>query len=307
MIPTGFICDDYFMGHKAPAGHPEREERLMAIVQAIKAAGMWDTLTHLNPQMATIAQLEAVHAPEHVKKMLSTGKGYADPDTYMSEGSAQAAQYAAGALIEAVDKCRDGTIKRAFCAVRPPGHHAERDRAMGFCLFNNVAVAARHAQSIGYEHIFIIDFDVHHGNGTQHIFQEDSTVFYLSTHQYPHYPGTGALEERGIGRGIGFTANFPMPAGAGDMEYLSIYGDVVPTLIEDFEPDLLLVSAGYDLHARDPLAGIRVTDDGIAAIVRAILLAADVPTVFALEGGYDLDALSSSVLITLRELVENQF
>jgi acetoin utilization deacetylase AcuC-like enzyme len=175
---------------------------------------------------------------------------------------------------------------------------------MGFCIFNNIAVGARHAQSAGYEKVFIIDFDVHHGNGTQHMFEEDGTVFYFSTHEYPHYPGTGSDAERGIGKGKGFTYNIPMHHGSGDKEYLSAYQDTLPGLITNFDPDIVLVSAGYDLHSKDPLAGIRVTNEGIRAVVRGILTAKkDIPYIFALEGGYDLTALSESVVITIEELL----
>jgi len=207
-------------------------------------------------------------------------------------------------VISAVDECKAGVIEQAFCAIRPPGHHAEADRAMGFCIFNNVAVGARHAQKVGYGKVFIIDFDVHHGNGTQHIFDKDNTVFYFSTHQYPHYPGTGSDGERGQGKGQGYTYNIPMHHGAGDKDYFHAYQDVLPGLITRFDPDIVLVSAGYDLHAGDPLAGIRVTDEGIKSIVRAIVTSKKgIPYVFCLEGGYNLSSLSTSVLITVTELL----
>ena len=203
---------------------------------------------------------------------VKTFTGYCDPDTYISGNSFEAAMFAAGAVIEAIDRCRKGEIDRAFCAVRPPGHHAERDRAMGFCIFNNIAVGARYAQKIGYEKVFIVDFDVHHGNGTQHIFEEDETVFYFSTHQYPHYPGTGGDTERGKGRGEGFTYNIPMPYGSGDKDFYYAYRDILPRLIKGFRPDIILVSAGYDIHVRDPLSGLNVTNEGMRSIVRGILL-----------------------------------
>ena len=196
-----------------------------------------------------------------------------------------------------------GEIERAFCAVRPPGHHAEAEKAMGFCIFNNVAVGARYAQKRGYKKIFIIDFDVHHGNGTQHIFEEDDTVFYFSTHQYPHYPGTGNESEKGKLKGKGFTYNMPMKHGSGDKEYFSAYNEVLPHLVKKFEPDMILVSAGYDIRAEDPLSGIRVSDEGIRGIVNGILSCAEVPVIFALEGGYDLQALGKSVLLTIKEML----
>ncbi len=304
MKKAGFIYDDVFLKHEAPPGHPERGERLVSIVNTLKGSEVWDKLSHISPRKADFGQLEAVHTKEHVERIKKNRSGYADPDTYISPGSFEAALYAAGAVIEAIDRCKSGEIDRAFCAVRPPGHHAEANRAMGFCLFNNVAVGARYAQQAGYKKVFIIDFDVHHGNGTQHIFEEDDTVFYFSTHQYPHYPGTGSADEKGRGKGQGYTANFPMPPGAGDSEYQDIYLKVLPGLVEEFSPDILLVSAGYDLHLADPLADIRVTGEGIKNIVKGILSGADVPAVFSLEGGYNPGALSESVLMTLKVLVE---
>lgn len=234
---------------------------------------------------------------------MKTFLGYADPDTYVSEGSLEAALHAAGAVLEAVDRVEKGEIDRAFCAVRPPGHHAEADRAMGFCIFNNISVGARHAQRAGFRKVFIVDFDVHHGNGTQHIFEEDDTVFYFSTHQYPHYPGTGSQGEKGRGKGLGATANYPMPSGSGDREYFLIYHDILPGLIRDFAPDIIMVSAGYDLLSGDPLASTRISGEGIRDIVEGILSARQVPAVFSLEGGYNLRELADSVLLTLRVLL----
>ncbi len=302
---VGFVYDEVYLKHKAPPGHPEREERLVSIVNRLKDSDLWDKLVHIAPRKAEFAEIETVHTKEHVERMKKARGGYADPDTYLSEGSLDAALHAAGGVMKAIDMCRNGEIERAFCAVRPPGHHAEASRAMGFCLFNNVAVGARHSQKIGYSKVFIIDFDVHHGNGTQHIFEEDDTVFYFSTHQYPHYPGSGSAEEKGRGKGKGYTSNFPMPPGAGDSEYTHVYQKVLPGIMKEFSPDIVLVSAGYDLRSEDPLAYIKVTAGGIENIVRGILSGADVPAVFCLEGGYDLGALSDSVFITLKLLVES--
>jgi len=174
---------------------------------------------------------------------------------------------------------------------------------MGFCIFNNIAVGARYAQKIGYQKVFIIDFDVHHGNGTQHIFEQDDSVFYFSTHQYPHYPGTGDEHERGRGKGEGFTYNVAMSAGSGDKEYLYVYQDILPGLLKRFRPDIILVSAGYDIHARDPLSSIRISSEGISGIVRSIISDTTKPVIFALEGGYDLEALGASVRITIEEML----
>ncbi|HUO77041.1 MAG TPA: histone deacetylase, partial [Thermodesulfovibrionales bacterium] len=231
-------------------------------------------------------------------------EGYIDSDTYISGRSIDAALCAAGAVMEAAKQCREGKVSRAFCAVRPPGHHAEADRAMGFCIFNNVAVGTRFAQKIGFEKVFIIDFDVHHGNGTQHIFEEDESVYYFSTHQYPHYPGTGSDSEHGTGKGKGFTRNIPMMSGSGDREFFSAYHDLLPRMVKEFDPGILMVSAGYDIHRDDPLASIRVSDEGIRDMVKSIL-SLRLPTVFSLEGGYNLKALGGSVLITIEEMMKD--
>jgi len=300
---VGYIYDDVFLLHEMPEGHPESKERLLVISKAVRTSSISSKLIHLKPRKADRGDILKVHTSAYFDKIMKF-TGYFDADTYVSGGSAEAALFAAGAVIEAIAECKQGRINRAFCAVRPPGHHAEADRAMGFCIFNNVAIGARYAQSAGYKKIFIIDFDVHHGNGTQHIFEEDDTVFYFSTHQYPHYPGTGADSEKGKGKGKGFTYNIPMPYGAEDKDFFTAYHDVLPALVSNFKPDIILVSAGYDLHAKDPLAGLKVTNEGIRNILRGILSCAkDVPCIFSLEGGYNLTALSESVLITLEELL----
>lgn len=317
MKKVGLIYDDIFLAHETPEWHPETKERLVAIIDALKSSDVWDKLTHIKPIKAGLKDIEAVHTHEHVERIRQMRPGYTDPDTYISEKTFEASLYAAGAVIEAINRCKKGEIERAFCAVRPPGHHAEADRAMGFCIFNNIAVGARYAQRIGYKKIFIVDFDVHHGNGTQHMFEDDDTVFYFSTHQYPHYPGTGDETETGRGKGKGFTYNMPMPHGAGDKEYFSAYNEILPSLVKKFAPDMLLVSAGYDIRAEDPLSGIRVSDEGIRSIVSGILSSVQrsaknseirnpksgIPVIFALEGGYNLKALGESVLITVKELL----
>jgi acetoin utilization deacetylase AcuC-like enzyme len=302
MKKVGFIYHDMFLRHEMPPGHPESKDRLLAITETLKKSGMWEQLEHITANKADRTDIVAVHSATYFDKMLSF-TGYFDADTFVSNDSVEAALYAAGAVNNAIDRCAKKELDRAFCAVRPPGHHAEANRAMGFCIFNNIAVGARHAQNAGYKRVFIIDFDVHHGNGTQHIFEEDDTVFYFSTHQYPHYPGTGSDGETGLGKGKGYTYNIPMHHGSGDREYLSAYQDTLPGLITNFDPDIVLVSAGYDLHSKDPLAGIRVSNEGIRALVRGILTSKeDVPYIFSLEGGYNLTSLSESVVITIEEL-----
>lgn len=303
MKKVGFIYDDIFLLHEMPAGHPESKDRLIAINETLKQSGIWGKLLHMRPRKADLQDVLAVHSGSYVEKVMSF-TGYYDPDTYISKNSVEAALFAAGAVIEALEGCRTGRIERAFCAVRPPGHHAEANRAMGFCIFNNVAVGARYAQKSGYRKVFIADFDVHHGNGTQHSFEGDDTVFYFSTHQYPHYPGTGSDSEQGKGKGFGYTYNMPMHYGSGDKDYFTAFQDVLPGLVNRFDPDIILVSAGYDLHAADPLAGLRVTNEGIRNIVRGILSSKkNIPYIFSLEGGYNLAALSGAVLITIEELL----
>lgn len=303
MKKVGYYYDDIYLEHENPPGHPESESRLTAINNALKQAGILDRIVPCSPRPTTAKEILTVHTKSYYDAVLGFS-GYFDPDTYISPRSVEAAHSAAGAVVDAVERCKSGEIDRAFCAVRPPGHHAEAGRAMGFCIFNNVAIAARHAQKQGYTKVFIIDFDVHHGNGTQHSFEEDDSVYYFSTHEYPHYPGTGSSAEKGKGKGTGFTRNIPMDHGAGDSEFHYAYHGILPGLIKDFRPDIVLVSAGYDIHAKDPLAGLRVTDEGIRDIVRGILLACEgLPVVFSLEGGYNLTALGDGVTITVEELL----
>ncbi|RMG02237.1 MAG: histone deacetylase [Nitrospirae bacterium] len=304
MRSVGYITHDIFLEHRTPAWHPESPERLKAINESLVGSDLYQFLKTIPPRKAEKKEISRVHDISYIERVSNASPGYLDPDTYLSEKTYEAALFAAGAVLTAVDNCKIGEIERAFCAVRPPGHHAEQGRAMGFCVFNNVAVGARYAQRAGYERVFIIDYDVHHGNGTEHAFYDDDTVFYLSTHQYPHYPGTGNRDETGSGRGAGTTRNFPMPAGAGDEEYLRVFKDEVPAIMREFMPDIVIVSAGYDLHVRDPLSEIRVTDEGIRGIVQGILSYGNIPYIFCLEGGYDLTGLSRSVLITIEELLE---
>lgn len=305
MKTVGFLYDEILLRHEPPAWHPDSPERLINIVATLKAAGLWDRLALAPPRGATEGELARVHTREHIGRMKSFGPGEADPDTFLSAESYEAAVHAAGAVIEAVEQCRAGNLRRVFCAVRPPGHHAEADQAMGFCIFNNVAVGAAHARATGFGRVFIIDFDAHHGNGTQHIFEEDPSVFYFSTHQHPYYPDTGKDMERGRGAGEGFTYNVPILAGSGNKEYLTVYQDILPGVVQRFGPDLVLVSAGYDIHANDPHANIRVSHEGIHAMVRSILTCAEAPVIFVLEGGYDHASLCDSVKITIEEMLRS--
>ena len=303
MKKVGYFYNPIYLQHRTPEGHPERPERVEVIDNAVSNI---EGLIHLQPRRATATDIAMVHDtyyPQEIMDLCSAGGTQLDPDTYCSIKSYEAATYAVGAGLEAVDKIKEGVIERAFCNVRPPGHHAEYSKAMGFCIFNNIAITARYAQKQGYEKVFIIDFDVHHGNGTQKAFYEDDTVFYFSTHEYPFYPGTGSKEEKGAGKGYGYTYNVPLPAGTGDEEYEEIYSEILPELVNKFNPDIILVSAGYDLHKDDPLAYMEVSTEGIGKIVENILKTKDVPYIFMLEGGYNLSALAESAKITIEKML----
>jgi acetoin utilization deacetylase AcuC-like enzyme len=305
MKKVGFVFDEVFLRHEPPVWHPDSPDRLINIIITLKASGLWPRLIPITPRQATFEDIARVHTQEYIEKIRNFGAGELDPDTFLSEGTLDAALHATGAVMESVEWCRRGEIERAFCAIRPPGHHAEANQGMGFCIFNNVAVGARYALSIGYRRVFIVDFDAHHGNGTQHIFEEDDMVFYFSTHQHPYYPDTGKDMERGSGKGLGFTYNVPIQSGSGNKDYLMVYQDILPGLIHRFGPDLVLVSAGYDIHVNDPHANIRVSHEGIHGIVRSILdSCTSCPAVFVLEGGYDLPSLCDSVRITIEEMLK---
>ena len=303
-MKVAYITDDIYLEHDTGMGHPESKNRLVAINKAIEP--LRHKLVEKSPIGVSKEILQTVHSSEHVETIEDASEygTSIDSDTICSADSYEAAVKAVGAGVVAIDGIKAGEFERAFCAVRPPGHHATPTQAMGFCLFNNIAIAARYAQSLGYEKVMIIDFDVHHGNGTQDTFYEDDTVFYFSSHQSFTYPGTGAEKDRGAGTGEGFTANFYMMPESGDDELLDIYENDLPRFVDLFDPDIILVSAGYDLHESDPLAQLNVTTEGIAKIVRLILDSADVPFVFFLEGGYDVDALGENVKVTLEVMMK---
>jgi len=301
---VGFVTDPVFQAHETPPGHPESPRRLRAVLDHLGQTGLRAHLREVPARPAARAELLAVHDAAHVDRIAGMAPGYLDPDTYRSPGSWEAAVGAAGAVCAALEACREGLAHQIFCLVRPPGHHAEHARAMGFCLLNNAAVGARHAQRLGWGRVMVVDFDVHHGNGTQEIFYEDDSVLYFSTHEYPHYPGTGAAAERGRGRGEGFTRNLPLPAGAGDAEMARAYGELLPAAAAAFAPECCIVSAGYDLHAGDPLASLAVSDAGVRRIVHDVLAACGrIPVVFTLEGGYVPASLARCVGITLEEML----
>jgi acetoin utilization deacetylase AcuC-like enzyme len=302
-MKTAYITDEIYLLHDTGLTHPESKKRLVAIEKAV--AEVKKKMLSLSPVSVSEEILLLVHTPDQIEEVMrcSQSASSIDYDTVCSLHSYQAAKTAVGAGIVAIDGIKKGEFTRAFCAVRPPGHHATPVKSMGFCLFNNIAIAARYAQKNGYQKVMIIDFDVHHGNGTQDTFWEDDTVFYFSSHQSFSYPGTGMESDIGAGRGRGFTRNFLMMPDSGDKELLDIYRNDLPPLVRKFSPDIVLVSAGYDLHESDPLAQLKVTTEGIRKMVRTILDTTDMPFVFFLEGGYDVHALGENVRVTLEEML----
>jgi acetoin utilization deacetylase AcuC-like enzyme len=308
---TGVVCHDLYKQHLADFPHVESPERLQVIYDMLEAPDMAGRFVTISPRSATHDELAWIHSPSHIERVAATdGKTHAslDPDTQTTPHSYQAAILAVGGLFSLVDKIVDGTIKNGFALVRPPGHHAEKDRAMGFCLFNNVALGARYAMKThGLKKILIVDWDLHHGNATQHSFYEDPDILYFSTHQYPHYPGTGSLQEIGRGNGKGFTVNVPLFPGYGDIEFFKIFEQVLYPIGRAFKPELIFVSAGFDTYVADPLGGMRVTPEGYAAMTRLIMeLARECSSerlAITLEGGYHLTGLRESVKAVLKELV----
>ena len=303
---VGFFYSDRFLDHAPPRGHPERPDRLRAITGHLRTTDVWKRLVVRAPSPATPAQVRTVHAASHldfVRSVCESGGGFLDEgDTHAVAQSYDVALLAAGAGILAVDAVLKRKLDAAFCAVRPPGHHAERDRPMGFCLFNNVAIAARHALAVhGIERVAILDWDVHHGNGTQHLFEDDPSVLYMSLHRYPFYPGTGARTERGKWKGEGYTLNIPLPAGTGEVRYLEAFANEIVPALESFAPGLLIISAGFDAHRDDPLGGMNLTEESFAQFTRMVRDIA--PIVSMLEGGYDLEALGRCVEKHIETLV----
>jgi acetoin utilization deacetylase AcuC-like enzyme len=297
--------------HKTPAGHPERPERLTAIVERLRTKGLLDQLVAIKPVPAAEEWLTAIHSPGYVRRVRTTcQQGYVDShDAPASAESYQVAVEAVGGVLAAVDAVMDGKVRNAFCAVRPPGHHAMKDKAMGFCLFNNVAIAARYIQKRHkLPKVLIVDWDVHHGNGTQAAFYDDPTVFYFSVHRFPFYPGTGSADEKGVGPGLNYTLNVPFPAGAGDRKYQEAFEKILMPAALAFKPDFVLVSAGFDAHEDDPLGGMNVTAEGYAELTRIVKGIAEEccegRLVALLEGGYDLDGLAASVESHVRVLMQ---
>lgn len=307
---TGLVHHPDCLVHRAGLGHQERPERVTAVLERLGECGLLSQLDTLEPTPLDGASIEAVHDPAYVELVVRAdelGGAQLDPDTRAGRGSDRAARLAAGGVVQAVDRVMAGEWRNAFVACRPPGHHAERDRAMGFCLYNHAAIAAAHLRrEHGLGRVCILDWDVHHGNGTQHLFEDDASVFYASLHQYPHYPGTGAADERGRGAGEGATLNVPMGAGTGDREWLDALEGTVLARLEDFAPEFVLVSAGFDAHRRDPLGGCELSEEGYRRMTRRVLELAERTAagrvVSVLEGGYDLEALAASAEAHVGEL-----
>jgi acetoin utilization deacetylase AcuC-like enzyme len=308
MTLVGFSTDPSFLVHEE-IGHPERPDRLRRLLAVLDETGVREALVEIAGAPVDDALLRRVHAEDQIARVAvlsRTGGGRLDADTYVGPGSDAIARLAAGSAVACVDAVLDRRVRRAFAALRPPGHHATPTTSMGFCLYNNVAIAARHARERGAERVAIVDWDVHHGNGTQDVFYEDRDVVVVSTHQFPLYPGTGRRNEIGAGAGIGATVNVPLPAGAGDLAFASVFHEIVLPVLYRARPDVILIAAGFDAHARDPLAELSMTTDGFHHLARTLVEAADElcdgRVVVCLEGGYDLEAVAWSGAATIAAL-----
>jgi len=315
-MTTGLIYDKRFLHHDTGPGHPERPDRLRAIVAALRSSGLWQQLQYLEFDAATPSRLERLHRPAYVHHVIETcasGMSYVDvADSAVCEASADLAMLAVGGVLRSASAVMAGEIDNAFCAVRPPGHHAETGRSMGFCLFGNVALAAESLiADHGLSRVAIVDFDVHHGNGTQHLLEDRSDVLFVSVHEDPahQYPGTGFAHDVGQGDGTGFTLNVPLPPGSGDADYRAAFDDTVIPKLDAFAPEFVLLSAGFDAATADPLGGMRVSTTGFDEMTRKLLAVADRHAagrlVSVLEGGYHLDALAAAVGVHVSALVES--
>jgi acetoin utilization deacetylase AcuC-like enzyme len=311
-MKVGIVYDPVYLKHDT-GKHVENSGRLERIIADLEQAKIISLLIPISPRPATPDELSLIHHPQHIiliQSVARNGGGSLDSDTVMSAGSYEAAIYAAGGAIRAAEAVMDGRVDNAFALVRPPGHHATPGQAMGFCLFNNIAIAARYVISkYGLERLAIIDFDVHHGNGTQAAFYTDPRVLYISTHQHPLYPGTGKIEESGSGEAMGTKINIPLPPGCGDTEYRTVFEQIVTPAVRRFKPQLILVSAGYDAHWADDISAMQLSTSGFIRMVKTIKSLAEEMCnhrlTLVLEGGYNLTALSASVKATFEVLLEN--
>ncbi|MFO7714365.1 histone deacetylase [Desulfosarcina sp.] len=310
MTATGVVWDPVYLEHLTDEGHPDHPRRLKPLYQRLEDPAVSSRLTTIAPPMATDAEILLAHSPSYLKQVKATAtvaNWALSADTLTCERSYRVAAMAAGGTIEAIRQVVDGILAHAFVLARPPGHHAERTRAMGYCIFNNVAIGSLVARkTLGLARVMVVDWDLHHGNGTQHMFERDPSVFFFSSHQFPHYPGTGHFTETGLGPGEGTTMNVPLGRGCGDGEYAAIYQRLLAPVVLEFKPELILVSVGFDIHAADPLGGMKVTPTGFAGLTRLILdLARQVcagRVVFCLEGGYHADSLADSALAMIAEM-----
>ncbi|UCE67341.1 MAG: histone deacetylase, partial [Candidatus Zixiibacteriota bacterium] len=302
-VRIGIAYDEAFLLHDTGPWHPESPERLKAVMETINGMNM--EYEKIDPRKATKEELALIHDPTYVEAILNLdprGTVMLDPDTTFSPGTKTAVLKAVGAVLDSVDKIIEGKIDRAFCPVRPPGHHAEPARAMGFCIFNNIAIGAAYAvEKKGIGKAAIIDWDVHHGNGTQKAFYASNKVFYISLHQYPHYPGTGSAGETGTGKGEGYTLNVPMARGSDDGDYRKAFEDKIIPVLNDFRPGMIFISAGFDAHSDDPLAGIDLSTEFYGEMTAMLRKAAEKycggRIISVLEGGYNLDILKETVAI----------
>jgi acetoin utilization deacetylase AcuC-like enzyme len=307
MAQTGVVIDPCYLEHDTGAGHPERPERIAVLLPLVAAA---QHVVRVPTRAASGDELALVHDAAYIDEVAATqarSRFAFDADTPTSPRSYATATRAAGGLLALLDAVMRQQVENGFAFVRPPGHHAERDRAMGFCLFNNVAVGAEYLRRrYGLQRVLIVDWDLHHGNGTQHIFENDPGVLYISTHQYPYYPGTGAIDEVGRHDGEGYTVNLAFPAGCGDAEYADAFTRIIVPICHQYEPEFVLISAGFDAHVRDPLGGMQLTEVGFRDMTRALLAVARAHAsgrcAAVLEGGYDLTAICSSAGEVLEEL-----
>ncbi len=314
MAKTGLVYDDIYLNHDTGPHHPETAKRLTAIIESLRTTGLLENLFPIESEPAKRDIIAFCHEPDYIDKferdVTNASPFIHTPECPLSPDTFEVARYAVGGVLKGVDEVLEGRVNNCFCAVRPPGHHAERSRAMGFCYFNNVAIAARYLQKQhDIDRIMIIDWDVHHGNGTQHMFEENPSVFYISLHQDPSscYPGTGWSQETGRGKGKGYTLNFPMPPGSSDKEYLKAM-EHIEQKMDHFKPQFVLISAGFDAHMADPLAHIRLTKKGYESLTRSVK---DIAASYAkgrivsvLEGGYNMEALKESLEAHITVLME---
>ncbi len=313
MGKTAYLYNEIYMEHDTGWGHPERAERLPAIDKKLRSNDFYDDLVRVDIKKADYKYIEMIHDRKYidrVEKEISGGTRYLDSmDTAVCERSFEIALYAVGGCLNMCDTVMSGKAINGFCAARPPGHHAERTYAAGFCIFNNIAICAKYLQTEhGLKKIAIVDWDVHHGNGSQHSFEADPTVFYASTHQFPHYPGTGAATETGTGAGKGYTLNIPMKAGSGNEEYMAAFKNKIIPELEKFKPEAILISAGFDAHSYDPLSSIQLSSDMFYKFTRMLMEVAEKHSkkrvISLLEGGYDLKGLAEGVENMMGAFVE---